>query len=472
MTLMPLLSVLLAAGTALAASEVRVFETDPPAPANSDDIIVVEPEDASAVYEWAGADGRHGQARVISTQPETRGTYRIRSTDHDQTIEIRIEDGKVVKVERNGKGVPESRYTFDDGVVIIYDADGNVVHEHSIHAPDAPTPPAGYTFGPKVIRLDNGNFSVNVQPEIRFAAPGDGVVYGLARQPRVMLGINQSVPDAALRYHLGLGEDQQCILIERVIPGLPADKAGMKQYDILIQADGEGVDALALRELLAEKEPGEDVTFRVIRKGDRKELTVELEAYDASKLGVTTAEGFFTPAPDNNIFVAPRPPSPPDAQPAPRGWIERFEAPGFEGAFEFDIEAFSDPEKAEEAVRKLREQIEKHRENMQFDGNRLFITEELPKIRARVEALSEEARKQAGEGAEQVLRRAEEAAEEAEQLAGRLAPLASERLDRIESRLDTLEGTLSERLEKLFERLDTISERLKDAGAESEEGEI
>jgi|GEM_PF-3345078 len=467
MTLIPTLTLLLVAGTAHAASEVRVLESDPP---QSDDIVVVENANQPAVYEWVSDDGAQGEARAVFTQPVNKGVYQIRSSDNDESIEIRIEDGEVVKLMRNGEKVPENRFSFEGGVVTIFDADGNVLHTHDIHPPKVPSPPplpGERSFGPKVIQLDNGNFSYSVQPELRFG-PGD-LAFGTFEQPKVMLGIHQGVPGAALRHHLGLNEDQKCILIEEVIPGLPAERAGMKRFDILLQADGDAVDATVLRGLLAEKDPGDDVTFRVIRKGDKKELTVELEAYDAEKLGMATPTGsFFSSTPGQNIFVVPQPPTAPNAQPAPQGWIQRLDVPDFEGELRFDVESFSDPEKAQEAIDKLRAQIEKHRENMQFDGNRLFITEDLPKIRARVQGLTDEAE----EGAEVVLRRAEEAAEQAERLAGRVAPMASDRLDRIESRLDTLEGSLTERLEKLFDRLDSISERLKDGGGESDEGEI
>ena len=251
MTLIPTLSVLLVAGTVHAASEVRVLETDPP---QSDDNVFVIKADQPAVYEWVSDDETHAGAQTVFTQPVNKGVYQIRSSDHGESIEIRIEDGEVVKLQRNGEKIPENRFKFEDGVVTIFDADGNVVHTHDIHPPKVPSPPplpGELSFGPKVIQLDNGMFSVDVQPEMRFGS--SDMTFGTFEQPKVMLGIHQGVPGAALRHHLGLGEDQQCILIEEVIPGLPAERAGMKRFDILIQADGEAIDASVLRGLLSEK---------------------------------------------------------------------------------------------------------------------------------------------------------------------------------------------------------------------------
>jgi uncharacterized iron-regulated protein len=72
-------------------------------------------------------------------------------------------------------------------------------------------------------------------------------------------------------------EDQKGLWIERVLPGSPAEKAGLLPGDQLIAA--EGIEIKEVKEIhhaLSEKGWGNDITFTIIRQGVKKEITVKL----------------------------------------------------------------------------------------------------------------------------------------------------------------------------------------------------
>jgi len=72
-------------------------------------------------------------------------------------------------------------------------------------------------------------------------------------------------------------EDQKGLWIERVLPGSPAEKAGLLPGDQLIAA--EGIEIKEVKEIhhaLSEKGWGKDITFTILRRGVKKEITVTL----------------------------------------------------------------------------------------------------------------------------------------------------------------------------------------------------
>ncbi len=63
-----------------------------------------------------------------------------------------------------------------------------------------------------------------------------------------------------------------------VLPGSPADKAGIEENDIILEMDGKKLDEeTALADLIREKSPGDTATLLILHKGERKTITVMLE---------------------------------------------------------------------------------------------------------------------------------------------------------------------------------------------------
>jgi serine protease Do len=66
---------------------------------------------------------------------------------------------------------------------------------------------------------------------------------------------------------------KQGALIQKVEPGTPADKAGMKPYDVIVEIDGETVkDPSDLSFKIADIPPGTTVNIKVLRKGGEEKI--------------------------------------------------------------------------------------------------------------------------------------------------------------------------------------------------------
>jgi serine protease Do len=76
----------------------------------------------------------------------------------------------------------------------------------------------------------------------------------------------------------GLGMDvDQGILVESVLPGYPADKAGIEKKDVIVEYDGETVrDAAKFRLKVGRTEIGETVPIVVWREGKTKNLKITI----------------------------------------------------------------------------------------------------------------------------------------------------------------------------------------------------
>ena len=103
-------------------------------------------------------------------------------------------------------------------------------------------------------------------------------------EPRVMIGIHLDDPDPALCRHLEI-EAGTATLVRHVVDGLPAAKAGMQLYDVIVAVNDETTAAPArLREIFAESEPGQPLELSVIRAARPLKLTIIPEAFDRTRL--------------------------------------------------------------------------------------------------------------------------------------------------------------------------------------------
>jgi len=63
-----------------------------------------------------------------------------------------------------------------------------------------------------------------------------------------------------------------------VVPGSPADKAGIQAGDILLQINGEQIDQdHPLTDLLQKYQPGDTITVHLTRKGTEMDVKVTLD---------------------------------------------------------------------------------------------------------------------------------------------------------------------------------------------------
>ncbi len=63
-----------------------------------------------------------------------------------------------------------------------------------------------------------------------------------------------------------------------VIPGSPADKAGIVENDIILEVDGKKLEkGTSLASIIRQKKVGQEITLKIYQKGDEKEIKIKLE---------------------------------------------------------------------------------------------------------------------------------------------------------------------------------------------------
>jgi hypothetical protein len=255
------------------------------------------------------------------------------SSDRNRSVEIRVENGRIV-AKVDGKLLDPSRVRREGDRVVLLGEDGAPmqgvpsvwmaeggpakvkVGDNELLAEEIVIEGAGgqITLGPRIrAEMDKALRQVDVAIT-RASEAGDllqrfvgesGLTEHLLRwqgtadptqlrslltsgtaEPKVMLGVTLQEPDPALCRHLGLEEGATTLLVD-VLPGLPADKAGLRTFDLVVKVDGaEPANPSAIRERISARAPGESIVFDIRRPGGTSDsVEVTLEAFDARRLG-------------------------------------------------------------------------------------------------------------------------------------------------------------------------------------------
>lgn len=158
------------------------------------------------------------------------------------------------------------------------------------------------------------------QTRVRVTQPGDWQVFGFGGS---RLGVSISDVDAAD------AKGSAGVRIDEVEEGSPAEKAGFKTGDVVVEFDGERVrSARQFSRLVSETPAGRQVTAAVMRGGQR--VTLSVATREASS-GFGLLDGDRLRALETlreRVRPTPAPPAPPRAPRAPRApeppGLERF----------------------------------------------------------------------------------------------------------------------------------------------------
>jgi len=139
---------------------------------------------------------------------------------------------------------------------------------------------------------------------IGFAIPinlAKGVIHQLKEEGEVTrgwLGVTiHDLTDELAEYH-GL-QSKKGVLITDILPGDPADKAGIQANDIILEINGIKVkDSRELMALIADTEVGKSIEVKVFRDGKTKTIDVKIGKRDEEKL----ARRSFHPEPEEDGF--------------------------------------------------------------------------------------------------------------------------------------------------------------------------
>ncbi len=109
---------------------------------------------------------------------------------------------------------------------------------------------------------------------------------------RGWLGTTIQAITPSLAIYFRLSEDDEGVLVASVEVGSPAERAGVREGDVVVTFDGVEVDEPEdLAELVADTPPGKELTLEVIRDGERLSLTVVIgEAGGTAQPPVLTTE--------------------------------------------------------------------------------------------------------------------------------------------------------------------------------------
>lgn len=381
-------------------------------------------------------------------------TFVFKSDDGEHSYEVKIVNGVVEFAAIDGERISKDRVRTEPERVVFLSDNGETLYEFKVPAMTQSA------WAPK---------------------DGDGqqfVIEARVERPKVMLGINLSEPGDAMRKQLKLGKDQQVILVEKVIEGLPAQRAGLEDYDVILSIDG-GDDANPerLTKVLREKSPGDTLKLVVLRGGERKEIVAKLDAYDPDRLGVSPS--------DAQRELARVTPTPPNAPATPGMRMFRFDETLSPEVHERIMNALKQSGLDEADLKRVREQIEAQLGSL----NTLFVENGLredgegglklefefsdhldetqrramDEARAAVEAAREKARNAMREAERQVmeLRNGKLVVRNAERMGDELAQL-EKRLDALESRLETQMERITDMFERMMERLDAEGSKTDD----------
>ena len=99
--------------------------------------------------------------------------------------------------------------------------------------------------------------------------------YGEVRRGRIGVGIQEITPD--LRDAFDLEKGVFGVLVTKVFEDTPAEEAGLRAGDIIIEVDGEKTRTTSqLRSRIGAREIGDEIALIVLREGERIEVEVEI----------------------------------------------------------------------------------------------------------------------------------------------------------------------------------------------------
>ncbi len=236
-------------------------------------------------------DGREFTAKVIGRDPKT--DIAVVKIDADNLPVVPIADSSKVKVGDvvlavgNPFGVGQ---TVTEGIVSAKDR-GNVGLEdyEDFIQTDAAINPGN--SGGALVDIDGRLIGINTailshsggSQGVGFAVPSDlarTVMESLIKNGHVTRGylgvmIQKVTPALAQEFNL---KTPTGALVGDVVPKGPADRAGFKDGDVVVEFNGQKIaDSRQLQLIVAETAPGSKVPVEILRSGDKKTLEVTIK---------------------------------------------------------------------------------------------------------------------------------------------------------------------------------------------------
>lgn len=236
-------------------------------------------------------DGREFTAKVVGRDPKTDVAVVKIDAKNLPTIPMadsqNVKVGDVVLAVGNPFGVGE---TVTEGIVSAKNRGGmGIEHYEDFIQTDAPINPGN--SGGALVDIDGRLVGVNTaimsrsggSQGVGFAIPSDlarNVMESLIKYGHVTRGylgvmIQDVTPALASEFNL---KNDHGALIGEVEPNGPADKAGLKDGDVIVTYNGEPVtDRNQLQLDVASTKPGSKVPVQIVRNGDEKTVDITIK---------------------------------------------------------------------------------------------------------------------------------------------------------------------------------------------------
>jgi serine protease Do len=105
---------------------------------------------------------------------------------------------------------------------------------------------------------------------------------------RGFIGVRPASMSPEIAKQLGLPADLKGALVESVTKGMPADKAGIRPKDVIVQIDGVAIKSdSAMRRAIGETKPGTSVNVKIYRDGKTIDVPVTVELLDEKALAAS-----------------------------------------------------------------------------------------------------------------------------------------------------------------------------------------
>jgi hypothetical protein len=263
------------AGSATGVFELRADKAEQPARGESKAFHWVSNDDEHESHEHSRSMTiTRDDDTVLIFAPSAKGGDRVSFSDGVKVVELRLDGNRIadLDVTVNGKPLSGSKGKVVNGHIIIYSPDGETIAEFM--APEA--------VGAKHEITWHGQPAQPAQPRglARVRSTGNepdardlrGALVNAS--PRRVIGITASTPGEALAAQLAL-DAGSVIVVDSVNEGFPADKAGLKRFDIITKVDGSGPANLGrLTSIIQSKDESEPIRLTILRGGQERVVEI------------------------------------------------------------------------------------------------------------------------------------------------------------------------------------------------------
>lgn len=262
---------------------------------------VVSQEDAEYIVFLN--DGSKHEAKLVARDPSNDIAV-IKIDGHNLPF-LQFADSGNLQVGQSviaiGNALGEFKNTVSTGVVAglsrsitAGDASGQSEQLNEVIQTDAAINP-GNSGGP-LLNLSGQVIGVNVaiaqgSQNVGFALPANGIqstvesVQKTGKISRAYIGVRYTQITPALKDTNKLSVEYGALVVRgenpdelAVIPGSPANKAGIVEGDIILEADGKKLEGdTTLSSVISKKQVGDTVSLKVLSKGNEKIVSLKLE---------------------------------------------------------------------------------------------------------------------------------------------------------------------------------------------------